>query len=75
MFGDQILHFLEKLFYFLGDEKCIEFMIFNKNDFLILKKIEKNSKNINFGLQIYFNMENTFNGRIDVLNLEMGDTM
>jgi hypothetical protein len=43
-------------------------MIFNKNDFFILKKI---LKNIKFGLQIYFNTENTFNVRISVLNSEM----
>jgi hypothetical protein len=33
---------LEIFFYvFCGEEKCVEFMIFNKNNFLILKKIEK----------------------------------
>jgi hypothetical protein len=49
--------FLEKKFYFFSGWKCIEFMFFNKNNFLILKKIE-----------------NIFNGRIDILNLKMGDT-
>jgi hypothetical protein len=29
---------------------------------------------LTFHLQIYFNMENNLNGRIDVLNSEMGDT-
>jgi hypothetical protein len=50
-------------------------MIFYKNDFLILKKIKKILKNIKFGLQTYFNIENTFNDRISVLNLKMRDTM
>jgi hypothetical protein len=49
-------------------------MIFNKNDFLILKKIEKKIKNVKFGIQIYFNMEKTFKGRIGVLNSKIGDT-
>jgi hypothetical protein len=52
----------------------LRLVYFNKNDFLILKKIEKKSKNIKFSLQTYFNMENTFNGRIGILNLKIEDT-
>jgi hypothetical protein len=49
-------------------------MIFNKNDFLILKKIKKILKYVKFGFQIYFNIENTLNGHIGILNLKIGDT-
>jgi hypothetical protein len=31
-------------------------------------------KNIKFDFQTYFNMNNTFNGRISILNLKMEDT-
>jgi hypothetical protein len=48
-------------------------MIFNKNEFIILKKTIF-LKIIKFGLQTYFIMENNFKGQISVLNLEMKDT-
>jgi hypothetical protein len=50
-------------------------MIFNKNDFLAIKKIKKKFlKNIKFDFQMYFNIDNTLNGRIDILNSEIKNT-
>jgi hypothetical protein len=38
------------------------------------KNRKKFLKNVKFGLQIYFNMKNTLNGRIGILKSEMEDT-
>jgi hypothetical protein len=39
------------------------------------QKNKKNSKNIKFDLQVYFNMENTLNCWVDILKSEMRYTM
>jgi hypothetical protein len=65
--------FLERFSIFWRIRKLFLVKIINSMHFHPFKKIQKISKNVKFGLQTYFNMKNTFNGRIGVLNSKMGD--
>ena len=69
MLGDQILHFLEFVYYLLSHfENCWSsgpeiFTVFTVHlDLQILNKSKKIVKNVKFGLQAHINMENKMNG-------------
>ena len=67
MFGDQILYFLEKFYYFFRfiENRCFQTNLDHKKT-AIFNKSKKNSKkfpkNVKFGLQIHINMKNKING-------------